>query len=196
MSTITLTPDELRQLEAQLPTDGPIYLTVEGEDCDTCTRAPLARHWDAPSRFVEATGPCPTCGGAGRVMSGQDYEVDCPSCEGTGIKRAALATRCPKHMGRLAFTKHGASGVFDRCPNCTDSSGSVLFAHANVEMLPVDGEWNQAHVRVDEHDDKSWLRIQRIDGQGRRAVEHVAWTGALPVPGRDWIVVLDGVVLA
>jgi hypothetical protein len=27
---------------------------------------------------------------------------------------------CPKHMGRVAITEHGLSGVFDQCPNCID----------------------------------------------------------------------------
>jgi hypothetical protein len=46
--------------------------------------------WPAVGERVK----CETCDGAGRIMTGQDYEVDCPACNGEGstLPRVELTT--------------------------------------------------------------------------------------------------------
>ncbi len=193
--TITLTAAEHAEVLRQMP--GPIYLTVEGDhehisaDCVNCRRV-------APSRFVEATGPCERCGGRGelphvhdRYCAALDCIDPCPSCEGTGRKRAELRVTCPTCVGSGAV--RGGYPDYDAldCPNDCDEDGSVLFAHATIEVLPV------THNLMDPGLHVWWTGAMYLLTNGDPQYKALQLTlDPLPVPGRDWIVVLDGLMIA
>jgi hypothetical protein len=91
---------------------------------------PKRGHFFPDPRWVDATGPCPTCGGYGILSSSgpiDDHQA-CPNPDCIdGRKRVALAVTCP---GDDLTCPH---------PDCrfNDCDGSVVFAHATVEVLPV-----------------------------------------------------------
>jgi hypothetical protein len=140
----------------------------------------------APQRWVDATGPCPKC----EVVP----DRWCPDCI-DGRKREALQVE--------------VRGV--RWSGVTP----VTFAYATVEVLPVltynSSEW-ATHVMVDlpadyvdectsnefvpENARGVFVRRHKIDGTGKVYwSEELFGVDPLPVPGRDWVVLLDNVEL-
>lgn len=133
MTTVVCTPDEHR-----LIVGGATQLVVPG-DVSVSTARPL---WPgsnlpgvdtvAPARWVDATGPCPNpdCF-RGLIDLDEDSDGDlhgdpCPDCI-DGRKRVALTVEC-ENCGGGHFLSDD-----EMCMNCQD--GSVVFAHATVEVL-------------------------------------------------------------
>jgi hypothetical protein len=156
--------------ERDLILAGARHLVVPGdrEGCQDCTN--LADHWFvAPQRWVDATGPCPTCDGSHEVewFTDEDEKLNgvhpCPDCI-DGRKRVALAVPCANFCGEIG----------ESCQDCVD--GSVVFAHATVEVLSAQ---------------KFYAGWTVIEAQSSGTPLERA-----PLVDRDWVVVLDDVGLA
>ena len=100
---------------------GATQLVVPGDEANLESFIKDGTHSVAPQRWVDATGPCPTCGGTGITQRNQyiqglprRFSVPCPNPDCIdGRKRVALAAPCRYNPG------------------------SVVFAHSTVEVLPV-----------------------------------------------------------
>jgi hypothetical protein len=150
----------------------------------------------APQRWVEATGPCETCEGDGVIEQWADEyhfaEPDCSDCV-DGRKRVALVVTCPDDGTVALLTereRHQPRRPFIQATKCSTCSGTgrVVFAHATVEVGPViDGsqEWDGGGVVYDTS--HLWLYNGSSTGGYQLTLD------PLPVPGRDWVVVLDDV---
>jgi hypothetical protein len=153
----------------------------------------------APQRWVGATGPCryrmenAECRGG--VLYGMDrgYPLGkCPDCV-DGRKRVALVVTCPDDGTVALLTereRHQPRRPFIQATKCSTCSGTgrVVFAHATVEVGPViDGsqEWDGGGVVYDTS--HLWLYNGSSTGGYQLTLD------PLPVPGRDWVVVLDDV---
>lgn len=179
------------QEEADLVVGGATQLVVLGEPKNTLPEGVYGvtdpAGWVAPKRWVDATGPCPTCDGFGYFLLRDDPAEDqlCPNPDcADGRRRVALAVPCPACDGKGARYERGAERW---CSNC--DHGSVVFAHATVEVLPVTekdihGVPPEAYVYV-LTDGRAFLC--RGDDEQALALD------SPPVPGRDFVVLLDNV---
>jgi hypothetical protein len=189
--------------ERDLILAGARHLVVPGDPgCEGChdrwTHAKIHgdEGWLPPQRWVDATGSCPTCGGKGQVWGMHHQPGDLPfKCVNPdcidGRKRVALVAVCATCGDRAEWCGY-EDGLPDDNPNC--SAGSIVFAHATVEVLPVC--WHDDPfpgdpcivVYRDRYD--QYVVLYRND-----TIEQI-WLDPLPVPGRDWVVLLDNVELA
>jgi hypothetical protein len=159
----------------------------------------------APQRWVGATGPCryrmenAECRGG--VLYGMDrgYPLGkCPDCV-DGRKRVALVVTCPDDGTVALLTereRHQPRRPFIQATKCSTCSGTgrVVFAHATVEVLPVcwhdDPFPGDPCIVVYRDRCDQYVVLYRND-----TIEQI-WLDPLPVPGRDWVVLLDNVELA
>jgi hypothetical protein len=158
----------------------------------------------APQRWVGATGPCryrmenAECRGG--VLYGMDrgYPLGkCPDCV-DGRKRVALVVTCPDDGTVALLTereRHQPRRPFIQATKCSTCSGTgrVVFAHATVEVLPVIAHRSDGDLDPDDPPPNVCT-----DGYVHRDFEGAErlTLNPLPVPGRDWVVVLDNVELA
>jgi hypothetical protein len=162
--------------ERDLIVAGATRLVAAGERmlCDKCEVVFDARcpdcQWVAPQRWVDATGPCPTCGEAHAAV---DAVCSCVDCDGDGRKREALQVAIPLHG-------HDAIGHGD---------GLVTFAYATVEVLPVYEGHPATEVR------RFIARQGAVSVLVDRDANKGEYIDLLPVAGRDWVVLLDNVEL-
>jgi hypothetical protein len=124
-------------------------------DCAACSRYPDVHGFVAPQRWVDATGPCPTCDGLG------GYEVfaadpvrhgKCPDCKhgqpdfdapGYGRKREALQVEC-EHPAESVRTVPNGKSTMDVCDRCRAhrfpfgewDDNVITFAYCSVAIEP------------------------------------------------------------
>jgi hypothetical protein len=208
------------EAERDLILAGARHLVVPGDPgCEGChdrwTHAKIHgdEGWLPPQRWVDTTGPCPTCDGVHEWMQNWPGPNDlgrikkvCTDCI-DGRKRVALAAPCPTCQGQGEVDVD--HGLMFPCGTCgvpddqvtednafLNGTGRVVFAHATVEVLPV---YEYADDVLMSHKHVTLHRWTPEWEQKPTAVEGQLWTGdrwipltldPLPVPGRDWVVVL------
>ena len=159
----------------------------------------------APPEWVALTGPCPTCVRSpgwvmddeknARLNDGNFYKKPCPGCR-DGHRIVPLYRICPKCNGDECFRAP------ELAPRCDCDHGRVLVGRGSIEVVPVvtaDGvhELPMPCVEVfrvigddPAHDNAIVILWWQEPGQemlGNRTLP----LDPLPVPGRDWGIVVD-----
>jgi hypothetical protein len=191
--SVLLTSEQARLIVAPFTT-----LTIPGDPCPECGGHGVTEHdrLDHPDH-----GPCNECGCSGVVAPGvwaevagqrTDLVVKCERCEGDGVvDDETVGVHEPAVTCDEINPECGCSAFL--CPDCDD--GSVRVARADVEVLPVVGDW--------EHPLPDWpfpcvFRIGLIDcwviGERRDFSNGFELDLAVkPRPNLDWVVVLSNV---
>lgn len=173
-------------------------------------------HRVAPKLWTDLTGPCKTCADSGwrgyvpadvSEMSGQSLNdcgggqpfKKCPACKGSGRERVELRVTCEVCDGdpQGLMQRRWPDGDFTIWPCSADCElGSVLVATCLVEVLPVVAESGTFDAEV-YSTTNGYVIIQRVLGDPSRGEnvtsEHLGKLDPLPVPGRDWVVVLTDI---
>lgn len=140
----------------------------------------------APQDWVALTGPCPRCRGNGRLwrLDNDGTAEPCPDCR-DGRRIEPLYTVCPN--------RHAFRGGWADCQRC-DEHGRMLVGLGSIEVVPVvaglggvDDPFPRIGVVHDDgvHDGLYLMRAfvypsPRFD-----------LPDPLPVPGRDFVIVID-----
>lgn len=143
--------------------------------------------WYPPQDWVALTGPCPTCDGTGKfgVASVRPTTYGpCPDCR-DGRRIVPLYTECPERLHWDHFWCETCNGTKQR-----------LVGRGSIEVVPVVTEHNGKN-RIMLYADGRKPTLFLVDATNVAESTFMELDlDPLPVPGRDWGIVIDCVEVA